>query len=86
MSEPLSPDAPDSGDSRRTFLQKLTYVAPVMTTYLLSQTAFATQPADVPGNGRARGRTSPHPGRHLGNDKAQTQSDATPPPPVDTKK
>ena len=66
--------------SRREFIKKLTYVTPVLTTYLLDETAFAKDDDDKDkdkddddddddrdrGRGRGRRRTSPHPGRGRG--------------------
>jgi len=53
---------------RREFMKKMTYATPVLTTYFLSETIFADDKDDK--EGRARGRTSPHPGR--GRDKNDT--------------
>jgi hypothetical protein len=66
--------------SRREFIRKLAYVPPVLTTFLLDDTAFAKDKDDdddddKKGRGRGRGRTSP-PGRARGRD-----SDIPPPPP-----
>jgi len=45
--------------TRRDFIKKLPYVAPIISTYLLEETAFAGDKKK--GRGRRRGRTSPHP-------------------------
>ena len=56
----------ERNDSRRKFIKKLTYAAPVLTTYFLDETAFAkdkdkdkkdkkTSPHPPPGRGRGRG-------------------------------
>jgi hypothetical protein len=70
---PGSSGAPgnDQGESRREFIKKLTYATPVLTTFLLDDTAFANDDDDK--KGRARGRTSPKP--------KSKESEALPPPP-----
>lgn len=60
---------PAPADSRREFIRRMTYLAPVVTTYLLTETAYGKN--DNEDQGRHRGRTSPKP------------KGSTPPPPPD---
>lgn len=60
---------PGAADSRRQFIRRMTYLAPVVTTYLLAETAYGKDDEDKEDHGRHRGRTSPKPRGH------------TPPPP-----
>jgi hypothetical protein len=70
--EPRNPETdpgrePVPADSRREFIRRMTYLAPVVTTYLLAETAYGKN--DDEDQGRHRGRTSPKP------------KGSTPPPP-----
>ena len=67
----------DEGENRRDFIKKLAYMAPVMETFMLSETAYGDDDDDDTGGGRGRGRTSPHPGRGRG------RMPPPPPPPDD---
>ena len=57
------------GASRRSFIKKMAYVAPVIETFLLSETAYGQGQSQGRGRGRGRRRVSPVP------------PDRTPPPP-----
>ena len=57
------------GASRRSFIKKVAYVAPVIETFLLSETAYGQGQSQGRGRGRGRRRVSPVP------------PDRTPPPP-----
>ena len=59
----------ERGASRRSFIKKMAYVAPVIETFLLSETAYAQNQGQGRGRGRGRRRISPVP------------PDRTPPPP-----
>jgi hypothetical protein len=63
------PDQTREASTRRDALRKLAYAAPVIGTYLLTDTAYAKKDDS---KGRGRGRTSPHP---------PGQTKAPPPPP-----
>lgn len=64
-----------SGESRREFMKKLPYVAPVIQSFVLSDTVYGDQP-DYEGGGRARGRVS-----KVKKDKKDKDGKTSPPPP-----
>ena len=51
-----APPQENQGESRRNFIKKLTYATPVLTTYLLDETAFAKDDKD-----KDKDKTSPTP-------------------------
>ena len=71
-SQPERANEGDSGGaSRREFIKKVAYVAPVIETFLLSETAYGQGQSQGRGGGRGRRRVSPVP------------PNRTPLPPVD---
>jgi hypothetical protein len=70
-SSELDPAAePNPADSRREFIRRMTYLAPVVTTYLLAETAYGKdEEEEEKDRGRRRRRISPKP------------RGSTPPPP-----
>ena len=54
--DPAADEAKAKGDSRRSFIKKLPYIAPVIETFLLSETAYGQRQVAARGRGR---RVSP---------------------------
>jgi len=65
--DPAADGAKAKGDSRRSFIKKLPYIAPVIETFLLSETAYGDSSDDSSsgksgGKGGRRGVSPPPPG------------------------
>ena len=77
MSDPREPEkAPASGpedESRRSFIKKLPYLAPVVQTFLLSETAFASDRRG--GDGGDEGGDDDHEGHDDGHEGEDDNND-----------
>ena len=58
--DPAADGAKAKGESRRSFIKKLPYIAPVIETFLLSETAYGKS-SDDKSSGKDRRGTSPVP-------------------------
>ena len=65
-----------SGESRREFIKKLPYVAPVIQSFFLRDTVYGDDDDDDGGRGRGRGRVS-----KVKKEKKDKGKTAAPPPP-----
>lgn len=70
-------EGPADGESRREFMKKLPYVAPVIQSFMLADTVYGKSDKD----GRARGRGRVSKVKKEKKDKGKTAAPPPPPPP-----